>query len=218
MSVTGKSGVGMPIILMHDAEGAICTIETKGGEVYRGILDESEDNMNITMKDVVVTNPRGKEARLRRVYIRGSQILFVIVPDLLSKAPMFKRIALWRKYKGNPPSFAATGPRGAAAAIIRRAGPQPGRGVPAGGRPPPSAYGPGGGGGGSVGGPSAYGPGGGGGRGGGGGFGGGGYGAGSGAGGYGGGVGRGSYGGGPPGGGGGYGAGGGGGGGYGVRR
>ena len=35
------------------------------------------------------------------VYIRGSQIRFVIVPDMLQKAPFFNRIKLWRKFKGH---------------------------------------------------------------------------------------------------------------------
>jgi small nuclear ribonucleoprotein D3 len=50
MSVTGKSGVGIPIILLHDGEGAIVTIELKTGDMYRGYLEDSEDNMNCTMK------------------------------------------------------------------------------------------------------------------------------------------------------------------------
>ena len=45
MSVTGKRGVGVPVILMHDGEGTIVTVETKNGDLYRGFLDETEDNM-----------------------------------------------------------------------------------------------------------------------------------------------------------------------------
>lgn len=50
MSVTGKRGVGIPIILLHDAEGGTITVELKSGCIYRGILDEAQDNMNCTMK------------------------------------------------------------------------------------------------------------------------------------------------------------------------
>lgn len=32
MSVTGKRGVGVPLILMHDGEGTIVTIECKNGD------------------------------------------------------------------------------------------------------------------------------------------------------------------------------------------
>ncbi len=50
MSVSGKRGVGIPIILIHDAEGGIITIEMKDGSMYRGMLDDAQDNMNLTMK------------------------------------------------------------------------------------------------------------------------------------------------------------------------
>ncbi len=50
MSVSGKRGVGIPIILLHDAEGATITIEMKNGSVVRGILDDVQDNMNCTLK------------------------------------------------------------------------------------------------------------------------------------------------------------------------
>mmetsp|Transcript_22950 Transcript_22950/g.29968 ORF Transcript_22950/g.29968 Transcript_22950/m.29968 type:complete len:277 (+) Transcript_22950:241-1071(+) len=147
MSVTGKRGVGIPIILLHDAEGCIVTVELKGGETYRGYLDEAEDNMNCIVKDATRTSPLGKTSHVQQVYIRGAQISFVVVPDILSKAPMFKRIQLWRKYKGNPPSLGAVVPRGQAAAIIRKAqmrrqqlGP-PGAPGGRGGPPPPMGRG-----------------------------------------------------------------------------
>ena len=50
MSVTGKTGVGIPVILLHDAEGGIVTIELKNGSLYTGTLDEAQDNMNCTLK------------------------------------------------------------------------------------------------------------------------------------------------------------------------
>jgi len=36
VSVSGKRGVGITIILLHDAEGGIVTIELKSGDTYRG--------------------------------------------------------------------------------------------------------------------------------------------------------------------------------------
>jgi small nuclear ribonucleoprotein D3 len=50
VSVSGKRGVGIPVILLHDAEGGIITIEVKNGDTYRGLLEEAQDNMNCTMK------------------------------------------------------------------------------------------------------------------------------------------------------------------------
>lgn len=48
-------------------------------------------------------------------YVRGSQIQFVVLPEMLAKAPFFNRIKMWRKYKGH----AVFGGGGAAAAPVR---------------------------------------------------------------------------------------------------
>lgn len=50
MSVTGKRGAGIPIVLLHDATGGIITIELKNGSTYRGMLDDAQDNMNCLLK------------------------------------------------------------------------------------------------------------------------------------------------------------------------
>lgn len=52
----------------------------------------AEDNFNIAMKDITVTAPDGKQSHLENVYIRGNMLRFIIVPDMLQQAPMFKRI------------------------------------------------------------------------------------------------------------------------------
>lgn len=83
--------IGVPIKVLHEAEGHIITCETNTGEVYRGKLIEAEDNMNCQMQNVTVTYRDGKVAPLENVYIRGSKIRFLILPDMLKNAPMFKR-------------------------------------------------------------------------------------------------------------------------------
>ncbi|CBJ31311.1 Small nuclear ribonucleoprotein-associated protein D3 [Ectocarpus siliculosus] len=118
----------MPIILLHDAEGGIITVELKNGEVCRGVLDEAEDSMNLVLKDCVKTNIRGKTSTLQQLYIRGNQIVFCIVPNMLRNAPMFARIKQGRKYKGHPPVLASEGAKGQRAAIIRKAAMGGGRG------------------------------------------------------------------------------------------
>ncbi len=50
MSVSGKRGVGIPIILLHDAEGGIVSIETKSGSTFRGMLEDAQDSMNCTLR------------------------------------------------------------------------------------------------------------------------------------------------------------------------
>ncbi|KAI9984701.1 hypothetical protein PInf_006070 [Phytophthora infestans] len=87
MAVTGKRGVGIPTILLHDGEGTIVSIEMKTGETYRGLLDETEDNMNCVMKDAVRTDINGNTSQVEQVYLRGSQILFIVFPDIYPLQP-----------------------------------------------------------------------------------------------------------------------------------
>lgn len=120
-------------------------------------------------------SPEGVPSPIEMAYIRGSQIKFVVLPDMLSKAPFFNRIKMWRKFKGHAVYGSGGGLIGQSAAIIQKSqtrrlqvqgGLGPGRGPPgpspygpAGGRGgggPPS-YGGGGGGGGQYGGPPSYG-------------------------------------------------------------
>ena len=44
------SVIGVPVKVLHEAEGHIVTVETTTGEVYRGKLIEAEDNMNSQVK------------------------------------------------------------------------------------------------------------------------------------------------------------------------
>mmetsp|Transcript_23004 Transcript_23004/g.39511 ORF Transcript_23004/g.39511 Transcript_23004/m.39511 type:complete len:138 (+) Transcript_23004:51-464(+) len=84
--------IGIPIKLLHEAETHTVTVELKTGEVYRGKLVEAEDNMNCQMEAVTMTARDGRVSNLEQVFLRGSQVRFIIVPDMLKNAPMFKRI------------------------------------------------------------------------------------------------------------------------------
>lgn len=82
--------IGIPIKLIHEAEGHIVTLETITGEIYRGKLLEAEDNMNCQLTSVTVTARNGQISQMEQVFIRGSTVRFFIVPDMLKNAPMFK--------------------------------------------------------------------------------------------------------------------------------
>ena len=83
--------IGVPIKLLHEAVGHVVTIELKTGEVYRGTLLEAEDNMNCQLQNIQYTARDGRVTELEHAFIRGSKIRFVIIPDMLKNAPMFKR-------------------------------------------------------------------------------------------------------------------------------
>ena len=84
--------IGVPIKILHEAEGHIVTLETMTGEVYRGKLVEAEDNMNCQMSSITVTARDGRVSQLEQVFIRGSKIRFLVLPDMLKNAPMFKKM------------------------------------------------------------------------------------------------------------------------------
>jgi small nuclear ribonucleoprotein D3 len=108
------SAVGVPIKLLHEAEGHVVTVELKTGEAYRGLLEESEDTMNCRMKEgknssyicdgtmivniiaVTMTARNGRVTRLEHVFLRGGQIKFIVVPELLKSAPIFKKVQALR--------------------------------------------------------------------------------------------------------------------------
>lgn len=74
-------------------------VELKSGEMYRGELHEAEDNWNVQLSDVTATGRDGKVTHMEHIFIRGSRVRFVIVPDMLKNAPMFKRIDPKNKMK-----------------------------------------------------------------------------------------------------------------------
>jgi len=84
--------IGVPIKVLHEAEGHIVTCETITGEVYRGKLIEAEDNMNCQINNVTVTYRDGRVSQLENIYIRGSKIRFLILPDMLKNAPMLRNL------------------------------------------------------------------------------------------------------------------------------
>ncbi len=82
--------VGIPIKLLHEAQGLIVTAELKTGQLYRGRLVEVEDCMNVQLRDVTVTARDGRTSTMEQCFLRGGHIRFIVLPDNLRHAPMFK--------------------------------------------------------------------------------------------------------------------------------
>lgn len=91
--------IGIPVKLLHEAENHIVTIEIKTGELFRGYLTEADDTMNCRLDNVTMTSKEGKISVFEQIYLRGSQIRFIIVPDMFKNAPMFKRLKAQAKGK-----------------------------------------------------------------------------------------------------------------------
>ncbi|KDO24825.1 hypothetical protein SPRG_09658, partial [Saprolegnia parasitica CBS 223.65] len=92
-----SKSLGVPLSLLHEGEGHTITLELKNGEIYKGHLMEAEDSMNCQLKDVTLTGRDGQLSRLEQVYIRGSQVKLFILPDMLQKSPLFKKIQALKK-------------------------------------------------------------------------------------------------------------------------
>ncbi|KAK3007906.1 hypothetical protein RJ639_013051 [Escallonia herrerae] len=122
--------LGIPVKLLHEAAGHVVTVELKSGELYRGSMIECEDNWNCQLESITYTAKDGKISQLEHVFIRGSKVRFMVIPDMLKNAPMFKRLEARIKGKG---SALGVG-RGRAVAMRARAqaagrGAPPGRGA-----------------------------------------------------------------------------------------
>ncbi|XP_010471781.1 PREDICTED: small nuclear ribonucleoprotein SmD3a [Camelina sativa] len=82
--------LGIPVKLLHESSGHIVTVELKSGELYRGSMIECEDNWNCQLENITYTAKDGKVSQLEHVFLRGSLVRFIIIPDMLKNAPMFK--------------------------------------------------------------------------------------------------------------------------------
>ena len=85
-----SGGIGVPIKLLHEAQGLLITIELVTGQMYRGRLASIEDNMNVQLRDVTATSKDGQVTALDHVMVRGSQVQMFIVPDNLKFAASVK--------------------------------------------------------------------------------------------------------------------------------
>lgn len=84
--------MGVPIKLLHEGEGHAVSVEMKNGELYRGRMLAAEDNMNLQLSGVVHTSRDMQITRLEHVFLRGSQIRYIVLPDMLKEAPVFKKV------------------------------------------------------------------------------------------------------------------------------
>ncbi|XBI76394.1 hypothetical protein VPH35_069640 [Triticum aestivum] len=85
--------LGIPVKLLHKSAGHVVT-------VYRGSMIQCEDNWNCQIENITFTAKDGKVSPLEHVFIRGSRVRFMIIPDMLKNAPMFERLEARIRGKG----------------------------------------------------------------------------------------------------------------------
>ena len=53
--------------------------------------------MNVSLSEVIRTARNGKISKLPNVYLRGSGIRFIALPDLLKNAPCFQKVQAMKR-------------------------------------------------------------------------------------------------------------------------
>ncbi|ORY80483.1 hypothetical protein BCR37DRAFT_337019, partial [Protomyces lactucae-debilis] len=72
----------LPLSLLTTAQGNPMLVELKSGETFNGHLVQCDNYMNLTLREVIQTSRDGDRFfRLAEVYIRGSNIKYLRVPD-----------------------------------------------------------------------------------------------------------------------------------------
>ena len=78
----------------------LCSVQLpqmKNGEIYRGLLLSAEDTMNMSLSEVLRTARNGQITKLPNVYLRGSSIRFIALPELLKNAPVFQKVTTMKR-------------------------------------------------------------------------------------------------------------------------
>ena len=84
MALTGTHSVGLPVVLLHECEALIITVELTNGEVCRGRLTRAEDSFNLHMNDCVMSTPdAAKDRTIDKLFIRGDRIKMIICPPVI---------------------------------------------------------------------------------------------------------------------------------------
>ena len=83
----------IPLKLLHESQGHVITVELNTSVSIRGVLVDAEDAMNMQLRDCILTLRNGQQSSQSMVYVRGSTVRFIMVPDMLKHAPMFKNKA-----------------------------------------------------------------------------------------------------------------------------
>eukprot|EP01083_Nonionella_stella_P282579 961531_1 len=87
-----KAVISATIKILQEAEGHVVTVELVNYETFRGTLSHSEENMNCELRGVTHRSRNGMISKIESVFIRGNQIRYFLLPDLLKNAKEFDHI------------------------------------------------------------------------------------------------------------------------------
>lgn len=73
--------LGVPCKLLKEFKDRKITIEANNGDVYRGLLHDVEENLSVSLDEVKATMSDGKIVQMKGVYLKGSRIRLISLPD-----------------------------------------------------------------------------------------------------------------------------------------
>mmetsp|Transcript_55914 Transcript_55914/g.114275 ORF Transcript_55914/g.114275 Transcript_55914/m.114275 type:complete len:88 (+) Transcript_55914:6340-6603(+) len=81
----------LPLKVLQEGKPFVVTIETKNGQNYRGKLIEVEENMNCRLQNASLISCDGIIKKFNTIFLRGSNLRIIILPDLIKETPMFEK-------------------------------------------------------------------------------------------------------------------------------
>jgi len=113
-----SKNVGIPLKLIHQAEKHQISVKLKDGKLLVGELMNSEDNWNLCLRKVIIKEKENKNCKSMLYFVRGNQITFIIIPEILKYSPLFYEIRL-KMTKNIPSGLGIVGRSGAANSILK---------------------------------------------------------------------------------------------------
>lgn len=83
METKGEEDVGVPIKLLLECAGHKIKIVSVFGDTFEGLLVAAENTMNCHMSAVTLTKQNKSVSKMDNLYINGSQIKMIYLPDVL---------------------------------------------------------------------------------------------------------------------------------------
>jgi len=81
------------IKLLHESEKHTITIIVVNEDTVTGELTNSEDSWNILIKDATIKTKSGYKYKCEKIFIRGSHVMILTLPDILKNSPMLKTLS-----------------------------------------------------------------------------------------------------------------------------
>ncbi|KAH0571444.1 Small nuclear ribonucleoprotein Sm D3 [Spironucleus salmonicida] len=81
--------ISKPYQLIMEAKGMHISVELQNNLLYNGILQFVDHHMNIELSDAICKNKKNDQKQ--QIFIRGSNVKFVSLPEVLENSLLLKQ-------------------------------------------------------------------------------------------------------------------------------